>query len=213
MTEVDGRAPAEPLGAEEAAERRAAIVPMASRRASLIVGGLAAVAVAVVLGIWALAGDDPTPPRGAATPLHFAVEFEAETAEEVQRIPYPNPGRPEVSQFGTQMVAGQGAVWVEDSTAYVPSVLRVDPVHGDVDRVIVRGNAFTLSLAEGLDAVWVSSNRFDPDQPRARASPARSCRYPSRPADRGRRPSPRIGSSCGSGRHKGSCAGWTRRGQ
>ncbi|MGH2641800.1 MAG: adenylate/guanylate cyclase domain-containing protein [Actinomycetota bacterium] len=161
VTEVDGRAAAEPLGSEEAAERRAAIVPIASRRASIIVGGVAAAAVAVVVGVWALAGDDPNPPRGVApTPLHFAVEFEAETAAVVQRIPYPNPGRPEVSHFGTQMVAGQGAVWVEDSTAYAPTVLRVDPVHGDVERVVVRGNAFTLSLAEGFDAIWVSSNKL-----------------------------------------------------
>jgi class 3 adenylate cyclase len=130
VTGVDGRAPAEPLGPEEAAERREAIVPAASRRAGLIAGGLAAAAVAVVLGVWALAGDEPTAPHEGATPLHFAVEFEAETGEEVQRIPYPDPGRPEVSHFGTQMVAGQGAVWVEDSTARVPTVLRVDPVHG-----------------------------------------------------------------------------------
>ncbi len=159
VTEVDGRMPAEPLGAEEAAERRAAIVPATSRRAGIVVGGLAA-AVAVVLGVWAFAGDDPNPPGAPASPPHFGVEFDAETGEEVQRIAYPNPGRPEVSHFGTQMVAGQGAVWVEDSTAYVPTVLRVDPVHGDVERVIVRGNAFTLSLAEGLDAIWVSSNKL-----------------------------------------------------
>jgi class 3 adenylate cyclase/streptogramin lyase len=160
VTEVDGRTPAEPLGAEEAAERRASIVPATNRRAGIVVGGLSAAAVAVVVGVWAFAGDDPNPPGAPASPPHFGVEFDAETGEEVQRIAYPNPGRPEVSHFGTQMVAGQGAVWVEDSTAYVPTVLRVDPVHGDVERVIVRGNAFTLSLAEGLDAIWVSSNKL-----------------------------------------------------
>ena len=157
---VDGRAPPEPLGPEEAAERREAIVPAGSRRAGIIVGVLAAAAVAVILGVWALAGDEPTAPRETETPLHFAAEFEAESGEEVQRIVYPDPGRPQITALGTQMVAGQGALWVEDSTAYVPTVLRVDPVHGDVERVIVRGNAFSLSLAEGLDAIWVSSTRL-----------------------------------------------------
>jgi class 3 adenylate cyclase len=160
VIEVDGRAPAEPLGAGEAAERRAAIVPPTGRRAGLIVGGLAAAAVAVVIGVWALAGDDPTRPREGATPAHVAVEFEAETGEEVQRIPHPDSGRPAISHYGTQMVAGQGGLWVEDVTASASTVIGVDPVHGDVERVVVRGDAFTLSLASGFDAIWVSSDRL-----------------------------------------------------
>jgi streptogramin lyase len=160
VTEVDGRASAEPLSTVEAAERRSEIVPAVGRRAGLIVGGAAAVAVAVVLGVWALAGDDPIRPRQAATPLHFTIEFEAETGDEVQRIPYPNPGRPPTTYFGTQMVAGQGAVWVEDATARVPTVLRVDPRHREIERVLVRGTAFTLSLVAGFDAIWVSTNRL-----------------------------------------------------
>ncbi|MCD6023065.1 MAG: Adenylyl cyclase, partial [Actinomycetia bacterium] len=68
VTEVDGRTPAEPLGAEEAAERRASIVPATNRRAGIVVGGLAAAAVAVVVGVWAFAGDDPNPPGAPASP-------------------------------------------------------------------------------------------------------------------------------------------------
>jgi class 3 adenylate cyclase/streptogramin lyase len=160
VTEVDGRVPAEPLGAGEAAERRAMIVPAPGRRFSLVIGGLAAATVAVVLGIWSLAGEDPIGPLEGPGASHYAVEFEAETGEELQRVPYPDPGRPQTTHFGTQMVAGQGALWVEDATAVVPTVLRVDPRHSEVERVLVRGTAFTLSLATGFDAVWVSTNRL-----------------------------------------------------
>ena len=162
VIEVDGRAPTEPLDAEEAAERRAAIVPAASRRAGIVVGGLAAVAVAVVLAVWALAADEPTEPRPPLTPERFVVEIEAETGDEVQRIPYPDPGRPEISRFAVSMAAGQGAVWIEDPTAYIPSILRVDPRHGEIRRVVVRTGlgTFSLAIATAFDAVWVSSDRL-----------------------------------------------------
>src|SRR5918996_1481687 len=69
VIEVDGRAPPDPLGVEEAAERRAAggrgaMGRGGSRRAGIIVGGMAAAVVAIVLMVWALAGDDPEQTRG-----------------------------------------------------------------------------------------------------------------------------------------------------
>ena len=163
VTEVDGRAPGEPLEAEVAAERRAEIVPATSRRAGIVVGGVAAAAVAVVLGVWTLAGDEPTEPRAPPlTPPRFVVEIEAETGDERQRITYPDPGRPEISRVAVSMAAGQGAVWIEDPTAYAPTVLRVDPRHAEIRRVVVRTGlgTFSLAIATAFDAVWVSSDRL-----------------------------------------------------
>ena len=71
VNEVDGRRSPEPLDRQEAADRRAAIVPGTSRRAGLVVGGLAAAVVAVV-AIWALAGNGPTAPREPAVPARVS---------------------------------------------------------------------------------------------------------------------------------------------
>src|SRR5688572_13773061 len=106
VRDVDGVELAEPLGAEQAAERRRALVPATGRRAGPVAGAIVAALVAAVIGIWALARDDATPPDAAS---RFVVEFEASTGEERQRIPYPRQGRPETARFATSMVAGQGA--------------------------------------------------------------------------------------------------------
>ena len=159
VIEVDGQPPAEPLAAEEAAERREAIVPADRRRAGLVAGLLAA-AVVVATGIWALAGNDPTEPRRSTTPARFVVEFEAETGDERQLIAYPDPGRPEYARFTTSMVAGQGAVWIEDPTAYAPTVIRVDPRHAEIRRIVARGglSTFDLTIVTAFESVWVSSD-------------------------------------------------------
>jgi class 3 adenylate cyclase len=173
VTEVDGRAPPEPLGAEEAAERRAAIAPGTSRRAGLVVGGLAAAVVALV-AIWALAGNGPPAgPREPALPARYVVEFDADTADERQLIAYPNPGRPERARFDTAIAAGQGAVWIEDPTAHVPTVLHVDPRVGEIRPVALRvPGSFNLSIDTAFDAVWVASDqliRINPATDEARA--------------------------------------------
>ena len=162
VKDVDGVALAEPLGAEEAIERRQAIVPTTSRRAGLVTGGIAAALVAAVVGILALAADDTTEPGDVATASRFVVEFEAGTGEERQRIPYPRPGRPETARFATSMVAGQGAVWIEDPTAYAPTVVSVDPRNREVRPVIVRTGlgSFSIALAAGFDAIWVSTDQL-----------------------------------------------------
>jgi class 3 adenylate cyclase/streptogramin lyase len=160
VTEVDGRPPSEPLEAEQAAERRAAIAPATSQRAGLVVGGLAAAVLAFV-GIWALA-DDPPPPREPAVPTRYVVELDAATGQQRQLVVYPNPGRPEIARLGTAIAAGQGAVWIEDPTAYTPSVLRVDPRHGELRRVVVRTGpgSFNLAVETAFDAVWVATDQL-----------------------------------------------------
>jgi class 3 adenylate cyclase len=159
VKDVDGLELAEPLDVEEAAERRRVIVPATRRRAGLAAGALAAVVVAVVVGIWALARDDATPPGDAS---RFVVELDPATGAERKRVAYPAPGRPMISSFGTSMVAGQGGVWIEDTTAYAPTVVSVDARNGEVRPVIVRtgSGSFSLSLATGFDAVWVSTDQL-----------------------------------------------------
>jgi class 3 adenylate cyclase/streptogramin lyase len=159
VKDVDGVELEEPLAAEEAAERRQAIVPAKSRRAGLVAGGIAAAVVAVVVGIWSFARDDANAP---ATASRFVVELDPETGAERQRVAYPAAGRPELARFATSMVAGQGAVWIEDPTAYAPTVLSVDPRNGGIRPVIVRTGlgSFSLSLATGFDAVWVSTDQL-----------------------------------------------------
>ena len=161
VAEVDGRPSAEPLDTEEAAERRAAIAPMTSRRAGLVVGGLAAGVIAL-LGIWTLLGNEPNEPRETVLPARYVVELDAGTGEERQQIAYPTPGRPELARLGTAMVAGQGAVWIEDPASYTPTVLRVDPRHGEMRRVSVRTSlgTFTFSIDTAFDAVWVATDRL-----------------------------------------------------
>jgi class 3 adenylate cyclase/streptogramin lyase len=174
VSEVDGQAPPEPLGAEEAAERRAAIAPGTSRRAGFLVGGLAAAVVAIV-AIWALAGNGPPAGlREPAVPDRYVVEFDAATGDSRQRIAYPAPGRPEIVRFDTAIAAGQGAVWIGDPTAYTPTVLRVDPRHGEIRPVNVRTGpgSFSLSIETAFDAVWVAMDqliRINPATGQARA--------------------------------------------
>jgi class 3 adenylate cyclase len=161
VTEVDGRGPLEPLRAHDAAERRRAILPAGRRRTGLVVGLLAAAATVAIVGFWAMRSEAPTEPRGAAKPERFVVEFDAETGDERQLIAYPDPGRPELARFATAIVAGQGSVWIEDPTAYVATVFRLDPRHREIRRVVVGPTfSFTLSLASGFDAIWVSADRL-----------------------------------------------------
>jgi hypothetical protein len=160
VTEVDGRAPAQPLDEEQAAERRRAIVPATSRRAAFVAGGLAA-AVVVVVGIWFLARDDASPPRAATTPLRSLVELDPEDGSQRQRIVFPDPGRPELSHWDRSMAAGQGAVWAEDPTSFGAAIMKVDPEHpGDLRRIELGPYSFSLTIATGFDAVWVALNRL-----------------------------------------------------
>jgi class 3 adenylate cyclase/streptogramin lyase len=162
VKDVDGLEVAEPLDVEEAAERRRGIAPATGRRAGLMAGALAAALAAAVVGIWALGRDGASPPGEEATAPRFVVELDPQTGSMRQRFDVPNPGRPERVRFGTAMAAGQGAVWIEDTTAYTPTVLRVDPRNGEIRPVIVRTGpgTFSLSLATGFDVVWVSTDQL-----------------------------------------------------
>jgi class 3 adenylate cyclase/streptogramin lyase len=160
VTEVDGRGLSAPLGAEEAAERRRAIVPAAGRRAGLVAGGLAAVVVALVVGVWAFAGDEE-PPLEPRTALRSVVELDPETGEIRQRIDFPDPGRPSRILGSYELIAGQGALWAEQQIDFAPGLFRVDPEHGEVQRVSLGGSGiYFISMVSAFDALWATTNRL-----------------------------------------------------
>jgi class 3 adenylate cyclase len=156
VTEVDGRAPSEPLDDEQAAERRRAVVPTTSRRAWFVAGGLAAAVLALV-AIWFVTREEALE---SITPARSLVELDPETGSQRQRIVFSAPGRPEVSRWERSMAAGQGAVWTEDPTSFGSSVLSVDPEHGDIRRIGLGPYSFSLTIATGFDAVWVALDRL-----------------------------------------------------
>ena len=159
VTEVDGRAPAEPLNEEQAAERRRAIVPATSRRAALIVGGLAAAVVALV-GIWFVARDGSSPSGAPALPIRSLFELDPEDGSQRQRIVFPDPGRPELAHWDRSMAAGQGAVWAEDPTSFGAAIMKIDPEHPrELQRLELGPYSFSLTIATAFDAVWVAWNR------------------------------------------------------
>jgi class 3 adenylate cyclase len=160
VLEVDGRPRPEPLAADEAAERRATIAPARDRRAGLVVGGIAAAALASV-GIWAMTANDPAGPPEPAVPDRYVVEFDAATGDPRQRIAYPIPGRPEIVRFETAIAAGQGAIWIGDPGVDAPTVLHVDPRLGEIRPVVLRvPGSFSLSIETAFDAVWVASDQL-----------------------------------------------------
>jgi class 3 adenylate cyclase/outer membrane protein assembly factor BamB len=161
VTEVDGRAPTQPLGAEEAAERRAAVVPASSRRAGLVAGAIAAVAVIAIAAIWALAGGDEPGPGEVATVARFVVELDPETGDVRRRIPFTDVGRPEHTLGSYELVAGQGSIWAEQQIGDVPAVFRVDPEHREVERVRLGGSGvFFISMVSAFDALWATTDRL-----------------------------------------------------
>ena len=109
-----------------------------------------------------LVGNEPSEPRETVLPSRYVVELDAETGEERQEIAYPNPGRPEIARLGTAIAAGQGGIWIEDPTSYTPTVLRVEPRHGEMRRVVVRTSqgTFNFSIDTAFDAVWVATDRL-----------------------------------------------------
>jgi class 3 adenylate cyclase/glutamine cyclotransferase len=162
VRDVDGVELSEPLGADEAAERRAAIAPPSRGRRGLLVGGIAAAAaVAVAVAVWAIAGGDggERPPVGEAS--RSMVELDPETGEIRQRIDFEDPGRPATTIGSYDLVAGQGSIWAEQQIHQTPGVFRVDPEHGEVERVSLGGSGvYFISMVPAFDALWATTNRL-----------------------------------------------------
>jgi streptogramin lyase len=102
--------------------------------------------------------DDEPPARVAASPGQFLVELEPEDGRELQRIVIPLPRRPgEVAPTSRTMAAGQGAVWILAPTNPEPTLIHIDPVHGDVREPIRVKFAFSLSIVSAFETVWVAT--------------------------------------------------------
>jgi class 3 adenylate cyclase/streptogramin lyase len=160
VTEVDGRPAPPPLDAEEAAERRREIQPAAGRlRRTVVIGAIAAAAVAVS-AIWFIAGGDERGRLPSATPARSVVELDPQTGSERQQIDFERPGRPELIVLSYGLIAGQGAVWTEASTEFAPTLFRVDPRHREIRHFRVGGSAFSISMVSAFDAIWVTTDRL-----------------------------------------------------
>lgn len=55
------------------------------------------------------------------------------------------------------MAAGQGAVWILAPTNPDPTLIHVDPGHGDVREPISLRFSFSLSMVSAFDALWVAT--------------------------------------------------------
>jgi class 3 adenylate cyclase len=158
VTGLDGEPVPSPLEAEEAAGRRHEIFPVPrSRRRVVVVAGIAAVAlVAAAIAMNMSSGDGP-PSRAPASPRSL-VELDPENGEELQRIDVALRGRlGEVTITSPSIAAGQGAVWVLAPTNPDPTLLHVDPAHGDVREPIRLRFTFSNSMVSAFEALWVAT--------------------------------------------------------
>jgi class 3 adenylate cyclase/streptogramin lyase len=158
VTDVDGRPPAPPLAAEEAAERRRAILPTTRGRKGLVVGAIAAAAVAAT-AIWFFTRADDTERLGTATPARFLVELDPVTGAQRQQIGFERSGLPEQFRQSHALVAGQGAVWAEapNSNPVMATLFRVDPRHGEFSDLVVSKGSISFSMVTAFDALWVAT--------------------------------------------------------
>ena len=153
VTGVDGADIAQPLEADQAAERRRGIYPGRARRGALI-AGIAAGILAVSVGAWVLLSGEPA--RGPG-PLRFSVaEIDVETGSVGTPVFVGDPGYEETDYrfIDHPLAAGEGGVWLLRS----PQLIHIDPLNAEVrsDPIDV-GIGYSQSVATGFDAVWVIS--------------------------------------------------------
>ena len=171
VTSVDEEPRPGPLPPADAAERRAAIGPLAPGRKPRRLPAVAALGAvtAVVIAVVALTAreDGPTRsvPRGDAAPAQESVvELDPETGEILVEIPAPvdQRGRPGF-QRGTPdhaMALGQGGVWILRSYRWLYHVdPRSDELRSEIMLDIGGGPSFSLNIAVGLDEIWIAHDR------------------------------------------------------
>jgi hypothetical protein len=87
------------------------------------------------------------------------VELDPEKGDELQRIELELPRRPdEATTTGSSVAAGQGAVWVLAPTNPAPTLLHVDPSHGDVREPISLPFSFSVSIVSAFESVWMATD-------------------------------------------------------
>jgi len=164
VTAIDGEPVATPLVAEEAAARRAEIVPGPSGTRRWVLVG-AAVAAAIAAGTIGLLQGDETerPPRADTGSQTFLVEFDPEDGSVKQRIDIVRPSRSAAHPDTIRtMVADKAAVWVVAPGFEGATLLHVDPEHGEVrDPIAIEQPAITVSIVSAFDALWyLAPNRL-----------------------------------------------------
>ena len=151
VTVVDGEPVATPLAPEEAAARRAEIVPAPSRTGRWVVLGAVLIATIAAATIVLLQGDQTELP-----PRTFLVELDPTDGTERQRIDVARPSRTALHpDTARTMVADEAAVWVAAPGFEGATLLHVDPEHGEMrDPIPIEQPAITVSMASAFDALW-----------------------------------------------------------
>jgi class 3 adenylate cyclase/outer membrane protein assembly factor BamB len=167
ITSVDGVERARPLPADEAARRLGDIRQGEERprRTALVVSGAAVTVVAVIVLVLVARGDgtSPTPKHTEGLPSGAVVQLDPATGEQSAVIPASaeaqNIASSALPVTNHAMTIGEGGIWV----AWVPRFLvHVDPLDRDVRaRLELEPGAFSFSLnvAVGEGAVWVSNQQ------------------------------------------------------
>ena len=202
VTAVDGEPVATPLAPEEAAARRAEIVPAPSRTGRWVVLGAVLIVTIAAATIVLLQGDETE-----RSPRTFLVELDPTDGTERQRIDVARPSRTALHpDTARTMVADEAAVWVVAPGFEGATLLHVDPEHGEMrDPIPIEQPAITVSMASAFDALWYVGAR--PARPGQRLDGR--ARSGAADLDSGRSgrghgcPSPQIETICGSGRLTG----------
>jgi hypothetical protein len=163
VTAVDGEPVDAPLGSEDAAARRAEITPGPSRTSRWVLAGAAVAAVAVAATVWLTQGGDaprePTDDRAET----YLVELDPADGSERQRIDIVRPSRSAAHPDTIRaIVADKAAVWVVAPGFEGPTLLHVDPEHGEMrDPIPIQQPAITVSIVSAFDALWyLAPNRL-----------------------------------------------------
>jgi class 3 adenylate cyclase len=148
VASVDGKELPPPQEPPDAAERRREIFP-AARRPGPLVAGLAAGALAVIVGASILLFGQSDEPLGAPGSLQNAVAGIDPVSGEILSIVDLGRGPVFLDYIDHPLAAGEGGVWV----LVPPQLLHIDPMHADIrtDQIAVGGE----NVETGLGAVWV----------------------------------------------------------
>jgi len=159
VTAVDGEPVGSPLGSEDAVARRTEIVSGANRTGRWVLVGVVVTALAIVAALWFTRGGDAPPEQTENRAGTYLVELDPADGSERQRIDIVRPNRSSAHPRTPRWIEiSPGAVWVLDPGFENPTLMHVDPEHGDTrEPISIQQPAFKLSMVAAFDAVWISA--------------------------------------------------------